>query len=402
MSRPDDLKIDISELFGGDVSDAKEAVERQEQVLAQSGTEAGSPDQGLVQAEAEKERRYQEMLRLREHEMAQQSHLFEKKLQTQAWAQPIEASEELTEDPIPEPAPVLQVTQTDLDPVPDLAAETSLGVTEPAGGEARAETTLEVIEPAVGETVSEPMPEAPTPTEPAAIDFDQFDRKPFAPFPGAPGSVPAPPPLTRPQAPPVLLDPIGPPGPLPIQTHRVDVPKPNAAPEAPVPSAHPEAPAPEGPSPEELARIQKEHDYLLLYDQFRNIILHELTDLVGDKKAKTMLSRTVETARNKYPEVFRNANWDAAGNLIEDGSMDSQRLIHNKTLLDPTRADAVQDAGLGALLEMRLLAVEKGLGAGMRSKIRGRIQSWLTERRDKAVAAGQDPRPIERLRALVA
>src|ERR1035441_2977994 len=122
----------------------------------------------------------------------------------------------------------------------------------------------------------------------------------------------------------------------------------------------------------------------MLYDEFRNIILFELKDIVGEKKTMTMLGRTVELAREKYPEVLPKPNWDSAGNLLEDGSMDSQRLIDNKKALNPQKANDVVDAALSALLRLRLQAVEKGLGAGLKNKIRARMYQWITEKTQKA------------------
>jgi hypothetical protein len=155
--------------------------------------------------------------------------------------------------------------------------------------------------------------------------------------------------------------------------------------------------APSGPNPEEVARLQKEREFLLLYDQYRVILLHELTDLTGERKAKTMLARTVELARNKHPEIFRNANWDAEGNLLDDGSLDEIRMLQNKSSLDPAQADSVQDLALGALYELRMQAVEKGLGVGLREKIRSRYCLWLTDRRDKAALSNPDVRSYDRL-----
>jgi hypothetical protein len=153
--------------------------------------------------------------------------------------------------------------------------------------------------------------------------------------------------------------------------------------------------------PAEEARLHRENEYLALYDQFRLMIQAELMDLVGEKKSKTMLSRTLEATRNKFPEYFRNANWDPEGNLLEDGSMDLQRLIHNKSLLDPTRADAVQDLSLKSLLDMRLVAVEKGLGANLRTKLHMKMQQWCVSKRQREVAAGSSPILFDRLSAML-
>jgi hypothetical protein len=161
------------------------------------------------------------------------------------------------------------------------------------------------------------------------------------------------------------------------------------------------ADAPDPQKAEELKRLQADYEFLMLYDEYRNIILHELKDLVGDKKTYTMLERTVEIARGKYPEVFRNANWDTDGNLLADGSVDSQRVIENKNALDPSKADATVDAALSALLGLRLQAVEKGLGAGLKNKIRARLYQWINEKVQKAERDRKDVSFLIRLRAYV-
>lgn len=153
---------------------------------------------------------------------------------------------------------------------------------------------------------------------------------------------------------------------------------------------------------EELKRLQAEHEFLMLYDEFRNIILYELKDLVGEKKTFTMLGRTVEMAREKFPEIFRNANWDSAGNLLEDGSVDSQRLIENKNVLDPQRADGVLDTALASLLKLRLQAVEKGLGTGLKNKVRAHLYQWISEKTQKAVREGKNAENLKRLSGYVA
>lgn len=153
---------------------------------------------------------------------------------------------------------------------------------------------------------------------------------------------------------------------------------------------------------EELKKLQAEYEFLMLYDEFRSIIIFELKDLVGQKKTFTMLGRTVELAREKYPEIFRNANWDSSGNLLEDGSMDSQRLIENKNGLDPLKADGVLDGALASLLKLRLQAVEKGLGTGLKNKVRAHLYQWISEKTQKAVREGKNAVSLKRLSGYVA
>ncbi|HJT24609.1 MAG TPA: hypothetical protein VJ873_08525, partial [bacterium] len=172
------------------------------------------------------------------------------------------------------------------------------------------------------------------------------------------------------------------------------------------PAAAEPAPPPEGQAApldaEELKRLQAEYEFLMLYDEFRNIIVFELKDLVGEKKTFTMLGRTVELAREKFPEIFRNANWDSTGNLLEDGSMDSQRLIENKNSLELQKADAVLDSALATLLKLRLQAVEKGLGTGLKNKVRAHLYQWISEKTQKAVREGKNALNLKRLSGYVA
>jgi hypothetical protein len=152
---------------------------------------------------------------------------------------------------------------------------------------------------------------------------------------------------------------------------------------------------------EELKRLQADHEFFMLYDEFRQIIAYELKDLVGDKKTNTMLERTVELARGKYPEIFRNANWDAEGNLLENGSVDSQRIIENKNAIEPQKADIVVDAALSTLLNLRLQAVEKGLGAGLKNKVRAHLYQWINEKIQKTIREGKNPSSLRRLSSYV-
>jgi hypothetical protein len=153
---------------------------------------------------------------------------------------------------------------------------------------------------------------------------------------------------------------------------------------------------------DEIKKLQAEHEFLMFYDEFRNIIVYELKDLVGEKKTLTMLGRTVELARGKFPEIFRNVNWDSAGNLLEDGSIDGQRIIENKKTIDPQKAAEVVDAALSALLKLRLQAIEKGLGSGLKNKVRARMYQWISEKTQKAINEGKDEVNLKRLSGYVA
>lgn len=152
---------------------------------------------------------------------------------------------------------------------------------------------------------------------------------------------------------------------------------------------------------EELKKLQSDHEFILLYDEYRAILFRELNDLVGEKKTKTMLERTFELSRSKYPEIFRNANWDSKGNLLDDGSLDSQRMVENKNALDPGKSDLALDVALSHLLGLRLQAIEKGLGAGFKNKVRARLYYWINEKSEKAIKEGKDAFVLKRLMGFI-
>ena len=300
----DDLKIDISELFGGDLPSPSDTIE-----------ETAAPDAPVAQvvpAQApESDNRFQEFIDNRNAELEAKTQELERRLQ--------ELQAQLSVSQTPPPLPV--------------------------------STTPEV---------QEPPPVAPeTPSAPPPIDFNA----PIAP-PFMGGSSAASVPVSSPE---------------------------------PVSASEPATAAAESAGGGEIQKLQEDHEFLLLYDEYRNIIAHELKDLVGDKKTFTMLGRTVELARGKFPEIFRNANWDAAGNLLEDGSVDSQRIIENKNTLDPAKAEAVLDAALSTLLNLRLQAVEKGLGSGLKNKVRAHMFQWITEKMKKAGPGAKNAGILKRL-----
>lgn len=303
MRKPDDdLKIDIADLFGGDISGPSEKLE---EAAVEAPPESATPSAASVEAE----NNFQEWMNSRNVELEAKSLELEKKFQE--------------------------------------AAATAAPNETLSGSELLTATTEE----------SRPAPAAAA----SPIDFNA----PIAPpFMGANPSAPA------------------------------------ATEAAPAPSADATA-APET-DPEELKRLQAEYQFLMLYDEFRSIISYELKDLVGEKKTTTMLGRTVELAREKYPEIFRNANWDSTGNLLEDGSMDSQRIIENKNALDSKKSTEVLDAALATLLRLRLQAVEKGLGTGLKNKVRAHLYQWISEKTQKAVRDGKDAADLKRLSTYVA
>lgn len=340
MRRPDDeMKIDISELFGGDLSHSAKTEE------AAGAHNASAPS---AEAHAERETKFQEWMVNREKELELKAQELERRLHEIHAQQNLETSS----------------------PSLDLASEVA------------AEPEAAAAPPPEAAVVAEPEPEQ-VPVPPPVVELVQLSE---------------PPPEAAPQESPIDFSaPIAPPfmgvPPMPAA----------AAAEAIASAEASAAPEPtDAQKAEELKKLQADHEFLMLYDEFRNIIAHELKDLVGEKKTYTMLGRTVELARGKYPEIFRNANWDAAGNLLEDGSVDSQRIIENKNALDSQKANLVMDTALSALLNLRLQAVEKGLGSGLRNKVRAHLYQWISEKIQKAGRDGKDPSILKRLNGYVA
>ena len=313
MRKPDDdLKIDISDLFGGELSGPSDTLEE-----AAGDAPVSSASTGPASAEAESQ--FKQWMDNRAVELEAKSLELERRHQQAASA-----------------------------PTAEPVADTFTG----------------------GELLTAPPPSQPPPPPASASPID-FNEPIAPPFSGL--------------------------APVPVSASK------EAANTTELAAAQP---APEGaapaPNPEELKKNRAELEFLMLYDEFRNIIIYELKDLVGEKKTFTMLTRTVELAREKYPMIFRNANWNADGNLLEDGGVDSHRLVENKNALDPQKADETMDMALSSLLKLRLQAVEKGLGTGLKNKIRARMYQWISEKNQKAAKEGKESAILKRLNSYVA
>lgn len=147
----------------------------------------------------------------------------------------------------------------------------------------------------------------------------------------------------------------------------------------------------------DLDGLQSDMKLLMFYDEFRAIIAHEISDLVGERKTTTMLERTFEIARGKYPAIFKNANWDSSGNLLNDGSLNSQKIVENKSLLWADEAGLLLDSALATLLNLRLQSIEKGLGIGLKNKVRAHLFHWLNEKIENEKKLGNDISMLKRL-----
>jgi hypothetical protein len=145
------------------------------------------------------------------------------------------------------------------------------------------------------------------------------------------------------------------------------------------------------------SKASEPQDYFKAYDRFREMILEELKDSVGPRKTCGMLVKTFEAAREKFPDVFRNANWDSNGNLLADGSLNANRMLENKNALDSNQPEVLLDTALNSLLNLRLQAIEKGLGADTSHIIKGRLRKWVDEGSQKEGFGIDDPKILKRL-----
>jgi len=145
------------------------------------------------------------------------------------------------------------------------------------------------------------------------------------------------------------------------------------------------------------SKASEPQDYFKAYDHFREMILEALKDSVGPRKTFGMLVKTFEAAREKFPDVFRNANWDANGNLLEDGSLNASRMLENKNALDSKQPDVLLDTALNSLLNLRLQAIEKGLGADTSHIIKANLKKWADEGSLKEGFGSDDPKFLKRL-----
>jgi hypothetical protein len=145
------------------------------------------------------------------------------------------------------------------------------------------------------------------------------------------------------------------------------------------------------------SKASEPQDYYKAYDHFREMILEELKNSVGPRKTCGMLVKTFEAAREKFPDVFRNANWDANGNLLDDGSLNANRMMENKNALDSNQPDVLLDTALNSLLNLRLQAIEKGLGADTSHIIKEHLRKWVDEGSRKEGFGIDDPKILKRL-----
>jgi len=202
--------------------------------------------------------------------------------------------------------------------------------------------------------------------------------KPVQPAPPAPPAAAAPPKPVQPAppAPPAAAAP-----PKPVQP---TPPVPPAAAVSPKPVPPPAAPAAEAPPPppppapqdihgsqEPIARTPEmlvAEDIARQFEVCRVHMEQVLTPFIGEKVAKKMLSWSLDRASKTNP-VLKNVHWSMSGDLLDNGSIDAERLLRNFEHFPGVDAVGLVKKALSELLAMRLGAIEQGLGSSMRSAI---------------------------------
>jgi hypothetical protein len=138
-------------------------------------------------------------------------------------------------------------------------------------------------------------------------------------------------------------------------------------------------------------------DFINAYDRFRLIFIEELKGTIDVRRISTMFVKTFEAARERNLDILRNANWDSAGNLIEDGSLNVQRISDNKNALDEKQSEVILDNALLGLFNLRIQAVEKGLGPEYGTRVKAQIRKWIDTEMKKNGSGKNDPKVLQRL-----
>jgi translation initiation factor 2 beta subunit (eIF-2beta)/eIF-5 len=119
---------------------------------------------------------------------------------------------------------------------------------------------------------------------------------------------------------------------------------------------------------------QENEAFCALLEETRAVMFTFLLPLIGAKATSNMLNKSLEKTRAKAL-VLKDANWRMDGELREDGSVDPERLLKNLSALAPeTRVEDYLD-GLHSLVDLRVRAVEAGLGEGTCSDLKARLKA---------------------------
>ena len=228
-----------------------------------------------------------------------------------------------------------------------------------------------------------PAPVAPAPPAPPVAPV----APPPAPLPvppvvaaapplaQAPVAVPPPPPLpvapVAPMAPPPVVPVMAPPAPPMAGTPFAPPPPPMSPPTAP-PAAAPTAPnapvagaPPMPPAPEVVAAVD---DLGHQFEIGRVRMEQVLTPFIGDKVTKKMLAWSLERAQKTHP-ILKNVHWSQTNDLLDNGEVEVSRLVKNIELFPAQPILQMVKAALADLIQMRLAAVEQGLGPSMKQAV---------------------------------
>ncbi len=146
----------------------------------------------------------------------------------------------------------------------------------------------------------------------------------------------------------------------------------------------PEAEAPPAPAPgEEGLSKQQIEQVVELGHQFeigRARMEQVLTPFIGQKVTRKMLSWSRDRVQKTRP-ILKNVHWSPAGDLLDNGAIEVDRLARNLEYFRGQDVVALTKAAFLELLDMRLSAVEQGLGASLRQAVDReirRLRGFLT------------------------
>jgi hypothetical protein len=115
-------------------------------------------------------------------------------------------------------------------------------------------------------------------------------------------------------------------------------------------------------------------EIVALFEELRKTLFSELALKLPEKSVLNMMTKTLEKSALNFL-VLRNTNWDRAGNLIQDGSIDMERFLINIAKYReqlPEMEREVQMA-LSSLLHLRLRSIKLGLGAPAYNEIKEKL-----------------------------
>jgi hypothetical protein len=124
-------------------------------------------------------------------------------------------------------------------------------------------------------------------------------------------------------------------------------------------------PAPTAVGPAEKATVD---DLGHQFEIGRTRMEQVLTPFISEKVAKKMFTWSLERMQKIHP-ILKNVHWSPSGELLDNGSVEVEKLVKNLDSFLGQDVVALTKAALRELLAVRLAAVEQGLGASMRQAV---------------------------------